>query len=240
MKFQSSLRIEPGSILILPSWNSVNKINMALDLLIFNTGFKKIGNLESSCIVPMAGSDAFGGDGLCSGLEVYQKNKIILVQARSDIYKGRGIEFVNELVAWIESLNVEKVLIITSADSGRKPDGAENWLVAVDCGFSGLCGQGITMLDVSVPSHLAVPIGNTLWPIGGGLTRWIYAKIKDSKINMGVLIAFCSEGDISNIATHLADKVYQLTRQESIKLFKFPPSWSVRDKFVKYQTELYG
>jgi proteasome assembly chaperone 2 len=240
MIFQSSVSIEKDSILILPSWNSVNQINTVLDLLIFNTGFKKIGILESMFTVPMAGSDAFGGDGLCSAIEVYQKDNIILVQARSTIYKGRGIEFVNDLVAWIKSLDVAKVLIVSSADSGRKPDGAENWLAAVNCGFSGLDGMGISLLDVSVPSHLSVPVGNTLWPVGGGLTRWIYAKLKDCKINLGVLIAFCSEGDIRGIATHLAEKVNQLTRQESIKLFKFPPSWTAQDKFVNYQTELYG
>ena len=63
---------------------------------------------------------------------------------------------------------------------------------------------------MSSPSDLAVPIGNTLWPIGGGLTRWLVSKIKEYKIPAIVLIAFCGDGDFKGIAMHVADRMYQI------------------------------
>lgn len=215
MKFHSLLKLPQNSILILPSWNAVNQINIVLDLLIYNAGFKKIGTLESLLTVPLAGADAFGGDDLCSGLEVYLKDNIILLQARSNVIKGKGIAFVQELVDWIKTLDIEKALIITVADSARKPDQAEDWLACVDYRFSGL--DGISKIDLSTPSHLAVPIGNTLWPIGGGLTRWLFEKMKKDLIPTGVLMAFCSKGDIKDLATHMANKVNQILKKGILK-----------------------
>ena len=89
MKFYSSEKIPEKTILILPSWNSINQINTCLDLLIFNSDFKKIGTLESLYTLPIVGSDAFGGDKLSTALEVYKKDNYILLQARSNIYKVR-------------------------------------------------------------------------------------------------------------------------------------------------------
>ena len=218
MKFHSSKPLPSNCTLILPSWNSINMINACLDLFIYNTGFKRIGSLESLYSLPMVGSDALGGTNLCSGLEVYLKENTIIIQARSSIVKGKGIKFVQELVEWIASIKTSKVLIVSSADSARKPDGAEDWLAFVNYGFMGIEGiQGIQNIDISVPSYLAVPVGDTLWPVGGGLTRWVFAKLKQEKIQTAALIAFCSQGDIKDILTHMADKMNQILKSGNFR-----------------------
>ncbi|KAF6166528.1 hypothetical protein GIB67_005390 [Kingdonia uniflora] len=113
------------STLILPALSIGNVGQLAIDLLVSSMGAQRIGYLDDPSILPCVGNNAYGPlpyGLLALPLEVYDSssNALTLIQQRSPVVKGMGMEFATNLADLAAKSGSKHVVVLSSLDSGRR------------------------------------------------------------------------------------------------------------------------
>lgn len=114
MKLNENIDLS-GCTLILPAVAVGNVGQLTLDLLISSTNMKKIGQIVSSCFIPIVGPDPYikDSDELCTAIDIYHSadKKIVAIQIRSPPIKGLQ-SFFEGLRDFIKQEKISKVIFL--------------------------------------------------------------------------------------------------------------------------------
>ncbi|KAI8911654.1 proteasome assembly chaperone 2 [Gorgonomyces haynaldii] len=205
---------------------------LSLDLIIQSCGFKRVGFLSSPLVEPLVAMNVYGQGQLYTPFEVYQNHGFTIVQLRSPVLKGYGIEFASTLADWAQQFN--QVFVLTSFDQSRRSD-VQLRSVPFRVHHNNLSESmrmKVQLLDW-IPLE---PFENefaehpTVLPPGGGLTRFLLDEFEKKKRPFCILGWFTGRGDNSLVAHALADHLDQLLdlkRASKIDKWTVPVSWTV-------------
>ncbi|KAL5021422.1 hypothetical protein ScPMuIL_000577 [Solemya velum] len=244
--------------LVLPAVSVGNVGQLAVDLLISTLELKKTGFIYHESILPLVGNDPFVNTvptscTLVTSCEVYEDRdkKLVVIQQRAPLIKGKKSFFVSWLAAWIKEQKFKQVVIVTSSYSHERLDtqlsgsqfrylaSRQAELVEGDK-FEKLKWQKLEKRDglaATAPSENDdTNVGATVYIPGGGIAKALYKECY-SDVAMIVMLTFCSEGDNAqdaiNIMNHLNEwlhlvepKVSKLKQSVSIP-WKLPVSWKL-------------
>ncbi|EGG09782.1 uncharacterized protein MELLADRAFT_103873 [Melampsora larici-populina 98AG31] len=203
----SNPSIFQNSILILPIVSLGNVPQLAIDLLIQSTSFKRIGNLDPSNHIPIL------ADSNIRPFEVYQTidHSITILQQRSPVLKSDKQIHISRLSKWIKSQNFSSVLLLISIDSATRTDNHLNHPTNL---FQLTYGTDPTELRDRLLQNFTSLIDQSSNPIpkdvpilsAGGLSRRLISKLETSNS----LLIYVAEGDGRLDAKVLALEVIKL------------------------------
>lgn len=193
-----------GTTLLMPSPNGLGYLGqLVLDLIINTLSFKRVAIENSPFIEPLTASNIYSRDGiLYTSLELYQNSDgtITILQLRSSVIKGLGIEFSSMLYEWTKLQNFDKVVILTGFDQACRND---KQLISHPSRFTGVNLKSNVEFDLeSVGIHRLEPyidefaVHKSCIPPGAGLTRFLYDLFSSSKNELIILSWFTAEGGL--------------------------------------------
>ncbi|KAJ3273827.1 Kinesin-like protein kif3b [Terramyces sp. JEL0728] len=199
------------------------KRQLAIDLLIHNFGFTRVGVFNSPFVEPIVGSRVYSGedDQIYTSFELYHSDQceFLIAQLRSPVTAGFGIQFAKALAEWVQQ-NEIKVFIITGFDKKRRDDVQlrSNQLYYHSSEIK-LSEFGINEIekeleDSEYPSRL---------PFGAGVSRFIVHELNHKGYT--VLGYFTEEGDNLNPSVELVDVVCKAFKLQFPKKLNYPSSW---------------
>ncbi|KAJ3413633.1 Proteasome assembly chaperone 2 [Chytridiales sp. JEL 0842] len=202
-----------GKTLIMPSPQNVGNISqLAVDLLLLNGGFKRVGSLLTQRVQSAIGNDSHQtvlAGSLQTSFEVYYNNgNHAVIQLRSPTIKGQGALFSKELVQWIQSVSFTETIVLSGADASRRSDqlikspSQLRYLSPLKLKPSALSNQ-FDVLPLEEPT--AQP-----FPTGSGLCKFIYDQLIEARIPTLVLFLFTADGYNVQDAGCLASVANQL------------------------------
>lgn len=99
--------------LIIPAVAVGNVGQLAMDLLISNGGFEKIGHIMSPCFIPIIGGNPYLANSteLCTSCDIYHNSekKIVAIQIRSPVVKKLTTLF-EAVKQFIDDYKIAKVI----------------------------------------------------------------------------------------------------------------------------------
>uniref|UniRef100_A0A0B6ZSN5 Proteasome assembly chaperone 2 n=1 Tax=Arion vulgaris TaxID=1028688 RepID=A0A0B6ZSN5_9EUPU len=115
--------------LILPTVSVGNVGQLASDLIISTLSLERVGYFLHPSLLPVAGNNPYADDGstsykMTTGCEVFESSvkKIVVVQQRAPIIKGRRKEYSDWLSDWIQEKKFHQVVILSSTFSQNRLD----------------------------------------------------------------------------------------------------------------------
>ncbi len=125
---------------MLPSTGVGNVAQLTVDLLISTLQLEKVANVWHRSIVPIIGPKAFQHDTskITTSCELYvsDEKKIATFQIRSPLVAATMIEFFNELIDYLKSSQIAKLILLTSSYAYEQHFvGSNPFAVVVDDGF---------------------------------------------------------------------------------------------------------
>ena len=117
-----------GYTCVVPTVSIGNVGQLAVDLLISSLDCEQIGTIFHKAIVPLFGSNAFDNSNPrpTTAVDVFVCTplKLMFIQIRSSIVRRHRQAFFTEFSNWLESLKVEKLLVLSSLDAVQRHDKA--------------------------------------------------------------------------------------------------------------------
>ena len=103
-----------GKTLLLPAVSVGNSGTLALDLLLNNSPYRKLGWIYSSDFLPIVGLDALDNaqNSLALPLELYEGDGIVILQIRSLCVDIKG--FIEKLVKWAAENGISSIIVAGS------------------------------------------------------------------------------------------------------------------------------
>jgi proteasome assembly chaperone 2 len=99
---------------------------LAIDVVIATFTLQKVGTLTSPHVVPMIGNDAIGSPQgtLVTALEVFScpDQRVVFLQQRSPIIKGKQSQFVHDLLSWYTNCSMASIILLGSVDKSTRMD----------------------------------------------------------------------------------------------------------------------
>lgn len=233
--------------LILPSLVSIGNVGqLAVDLLISSLKPEKLCKLHHDAIIPLVGSDPMDLEStdLMTAAEIYKKDNYLFLQLRSDIVKGQKKRFIDDLVEWIQSLDVEIDLIcLSSSEAHERLDSQINFgnnlrylstFEEDDPELKSLGWNVMEKRDCSRHSINNSEKNDELFIPGGGFSKDLLIKARETGVKCRILMTFASEGDNAPDAYRLVEYYNQWKNQIEFKDtpmgkrmdITVPPSWS--------------
>ncbi|XP_003384233.1 PREDICTED: proteasome assembly chaperone 2-like [Amphimedon queenslandica] len=116
-----------GYKILLPSVSVGNVPQLTLDLIINSLHAKLSGWFQDDSILPVIGNKPFNHSSpstLTTPAELYisHANKLMIVQLRSPIAKGKSNKFINRLVEWLEAQRPSAVILLASLYAEERMD----------------------------------------------------------------------------------------------------------------------
>jgi len=233
--------------LILPTVSVGNVGQLSCDAIIATLGPKRVGYLHDDSVLPIVGSDPFGeGSGqIATALDVYEsaEHKLVIVQQRAPLIKGRKCQFVDRLFEWIQACQFRQVVLLTSVFAHERRDtqlvGPQTRFLATPAAQQLLpdellSGSGehlgwihlekrqleFTNDDGSLEPDIFIP--------GSGITKSLFSKCVSENLSALCLLIFCAEGDNISDALTLSSLINTFKKWiPSDQQWKIPPSWKL-------------
>ncbi|XP_071958377.1 proteasome assembly chaperone 2-like [Antedon mediterranea] len=243
--------------LVCPCISVGNVGQLATDLIISTLKMEHVGYLSDSSMLPMCGNDPFNTSGLvegklCTTAEVYQSDekKLLVVQLRALLVKGKHSQFRKKLLDWIKRSNFSRVILLTSSFAYERIDSQITGsplrylttpMLEKHPNSPTKCGLGhwkqLERRDFvwsPEPEGTSIPeAAKGVYIPGGGIAKRFFEDCCREDIALAILLNFCSEGDNIPHALQLANylnewlKVTEKSKQASGCSFKIPSSWTL-------------
>ncbi|KAJ3321703.1 hypothetical protein HDV06_003996 [Boothiomyces sp. JEL0866] len=226
ISFQSTFPVElKNKTIVMPAPNSVAYLGqLAIDLLIHNYGFTRVGIFNSPFVEPIAGSRVYAGDDdqIYTAFELYHSDQcdFLIAQIRSPVLTGFAIQFAKSLAEWIRQ-NEIKVFILSGFDKRRRDDEQlrSNQLYYHSSAVQ-LSQYGVNEITKELDgSEYASRL-----PFGAGVSRFILHELNHKECT--VLGYFTEEGDNLDPALQLVQVVVKAFNLKPLKQVKHPASWA--------------
>ncbi|KAK2190412.1 hypothetical protein NP493_80g00000 [Ridgeia piscesae] len=217
---------------------------------------EKVGYLSTAAVYPVVGNDPFrapGPSGKCelvTATEVYAcaDKKLIVVQQRAPLVRGKRKQFVSELCHWIQSCHFTKVIIVTSSYSHERVD---TQIAGTQLRFllsqSLESREGPTLRDhlhwLELERRHPLPGGiqdapargdvdqSEIFLPGAGFAKDLFEALRSADVSAALLLLFCSEGDNALDAIQLATAIntwLHLVDLKTKQSWRIPPSWRLQ------------
>lgn len=250
-----------GYTFVLPAVSVGNVGQLAADLVISTLKMRKIGIIYDDSITPVVGNDPFGGcfssrvgtlhlatendvaclpSTLMSSCELYESSahRLVVMQLRSPLIRGRHASFRNKLVEFIKENHFDRVLLLSSTHSHERIDtqlrgdqfrfvATPSFLAKSDFGDA-LSKLRWTELEKREDcEENSIKDVNPYLP-GGGISKQLILACERENIAALALIVFCSEGDNVPEAFLLVNRLNEFTPIIEGKKtnWRIPGSWS--------------
>ncbi|XP_013407431.1 proteasome assembly chaperone 2 isoform X2 [Lingula anatina] len=190
---------------------------------------ESVGYLYDDSILPVIGNDPYTQDkyALSTACEVYQstEHKLVVVQQRSPLVKGKRNQFVTKLAKWLKVSEFSQVVLLTSTFSHERLDvqmiGCQERFLATKLMEEKL-GKKLreelkwkelekrpsfpapAPLMEQAPSSQNSTLQATSYLPGGGIAKSLLEECEKMDIPLLVVSTFCSEGDNVPDALRLA------------------------------------
>lgn len=157
---------------------------------------------------------------------------LTIIQIRSPCFRERRRHFVEQLVAWIKARKFQQVIVLSSAFSQYLAD------ISPEESVSPIRYLSSKISSVELPALKRVQrveqfthrptdaADGILYLPGSGLTRRLFAALQEN-VNCVVLVKYCSEGDNTADAFHVADTVNQLVAVKQPRESGGRVSWDI-------------
>jgi hypothetical protein len=132
------LPLSAGSTLLLPAVSTGNVPQLTVDLLLASLPHTLLGNFHSAHVQPCVGGDALmvqtrkkkndasadQKNCLTTALQLWHipSLRLLVLQQRAPVFRGRHRAFVNELLQWASSIQLNQIIMLTSSLAFRKGD----------------------------------------------------------------------------------------------------------------------
>jgi len=252
-----------GFTFVLPAVSVGNVGQLAADLVISTMQLRKAGIINDDSITPVVGNDPYGGcfssrvgtlhlrsenerstssstSTLMTSCELYESmvHRIVVMQLRSPLIRGRHASFRDKLVEFIKEKQFGRVLLLCSTHSHERIDtqlrGDQFRFVATSA-FLAMPSSEEMMARLrwvelekrERRDDNYVTDVNPYLP-GGGISKQFVLACQRENLPAIALIVFCSEGDNVPEAFLLANRLNDLTQiVEGQKAnWRIPGSWS--------------
>ena len=239
-----------GYSLILPAISIGNVGQLAIDLLIYNLDFKKVGYLYDHSILPLVGNDPFSSPkvpqgNLVTSAEVYKCNekKIVVVQLRAPLAKGCRQVFCDHVVRWIKECRIKQTVLLTSCVASERLDsqiqsGPFRYLLSPETQhLNELFQTEFNWKCLEERNVEEKEMSDVFLPGGGGVSKRFYQTCLKENVPLVTLLVFCAEGNNipdATILLHFANIWLQMKTnkanasddpQLSEVEWRQPPSW---------------
>jgi len=202
-------------------------VDLVLSTLLRSNQVRHVGAIDSDGLRCVTGSNPFAMDGeLMTAAQVYDsaEKNLTIAQIRSPCFREAKADFLNELVQWIQSSGFARVFILSSSFSQTLSDVPLDECIASPIRYLSFSKstENQCPLTAALPHMRKVQKVErfTLKPMadesdgngivhlpGSGLTRKLFAELEKISIDCTVLIKYCSEGDNTQDAFHLAETI---------------------------------
>ncbi|XP_044754374.1 proteasome assembly chaperone 2 [Coccinella septempunctata] len=179
-----------GFTLIIPSVSVANVPQLAIDLLIMNYDFKKVGMIWHPALMPLVGADPFNenSEDISTACELFvnESLKIATLQHRTSFHYKMLAVFLQDLKADIMKHKITRVIVLAS--------GFDHELHKIDKGklfYIDSTGNDTILEQIGVKAQPAVDDKYSL--PGGGFCIQTYEFLK-SVAHCTILIRYVSEG----------------------------------------------
>jgi len=245
-----------GKTLIIPVVSTANVAQLAVDLMITALSLVRVAVLDSRHCVPVVGAREDGLNGITTPIELYGRPDLdfLVIQQRSPILKSRKQEFIDILLAFIETSKIAAVLLISGVDPSNRTD---SQMMTTTYQIRPKNSPPIRPTVLQSLESLPIPAytspvqqepqnakeDNTIPFIpGGGLTRRILNSLPNGwSVPTACLLQFVFEGDNRADANILASVVAKVIGVEASCLpWKQPNSWRVGLFGTPHDQSLYG
>lgn len=231
---------------IFPSVSIGNIGQLASDLLISSlSNTHKAGYAITDLVQPIVGHDAFiqNSTDLSLSLELYEnKNlKLVILQQRAPLFKGKRNAFVQLLTEFIQKENFKESICLTSSNAYERLD---SQLTGIQCRYLTSKPSESSVKDLLDWKVLEKRIdhNNNLNELkeheelasfipGGGIAQKFYRACKEKDLNAYVLIVFAHEGnnipESIQLVNYLNEWKAYLTKSSSTGQlpWRIPISW---------------
>ncbi|XP_067404233.1 proteasome assembly chaperone 2 isoform X2 [Emydura macquarii macquarii] len=244
-----------GFTLLLPAVSVGNVGQLAIDLVISTLDMPKVGYFYTDCLVPMVGNNPYAtaeenSTELSINAEVYSlpSKKLVVLQIRSPFVKNKYRSFCQTLLSWVKSSRCAKVILLSSSHAYQRDDQQLHGtplrylLTPAIQKTDGDLMQRLNWKEMEkVTAYPGVNDAEMVLHIpGGGITKLLFSERQkwicnlspfcSNRIQMAVLLKFCSEGD--NIPDALALVNYlnewlQLIKSENSDATAPPSQWKI-------------
>jgi len=229
-----------GRILILPCVTVGNVGQLAVDLIIStllrSNEIEHVGKIVTDALRPVVGPNPYEMSGtLMTAVDVYDSSSqnVTVVQIRSPCFREKRSEYLDDLTVWIKTNNFKNVIVLSSAYSQFLPDTTEdegsNPVRYLQTSVSTLQVPLQPVYRVERYTHKPTndPSGIIYLP-GSGLTRKLFESLCKESIGVTVLVKYCSEGDNTDDAFQLLEKLNLVVPiKEASKRVTSRVSWDV-------------
>lgn len=205
-----------GTLLVLPSPNGIAYLgSLAIDLLIATEecGFHRTGFFSCPFIEALVAVNVYKNNAcLHTAFEVYQNSArtITLLQLRSHVLAGFGIQFVSALMAWIEMQRFKSMVLATGLDQSRRSDVQLQThpfrVYSPVISPSNIVKIESTNIKILEPYTNEFAVHKSHLPPGAGLTRFILDWISanhEFNVNFLALSWFTADGGIAIVCLTL-------------------------------------
>jgi len=113
---------------ILPAVAVGNVGQLCMDVLLCSYEVTKVGYFHDRNLLPMVANDVLaaraGAGEIAVNVEVYQcpSRKLLLIQQRAPVAKGKSAEYVANLLSWFKEIQVSQIILLASAESLKRGD----------------------------------------------------------------------------------------------------------------------
>lgn len=195
---------------IFPSVSIGNIGQLSVDLLITSlSNTLKAGYLLTDLVQPIVGHDPFvqNSTDLSMSCELYENKalKLVILQQRAPLFKGKRNAFVELLANFIQKENFKESICLTSSNAYERLD---SQLSGVQCRY--LASNPLkSTIDASLnwqilekridhnnnQNELKQPEQLASFIPGGGIAQKFFVKCQEKNLNSYVLIVFAHEGN---------------------------------------------
>lgn len=220
-----------------------NVSQLATDLLISTLpGTNKAGYLLSALVHPLVGYDAYvqKSNDLSLSCELYENKtlKLVILQQRAPLFKGKRGQFVQLLVDFIRQERFRETICLTSSHAYERLD---SQLSGVQCRYLQTNSLDHTNKELQdklgwIALEKRSDRNNTIEPVndqkvfipGGGIAQKFFRRAEEYQLNAFVLIVFAHEGNnipeanqLVNYLNHWKDYL----NKSSVSSWRTPISW---------------
>ncbi|XP_043268060.1 proteasome assembly chaperone 2 [Venturia canescens] len=234
IKFPENIDIKDYT-LILPAVAVGNVAQLAVDLLIYNSGMKKIGQLLSPDFIPFCGANPYDKNSseICTTADFYihEDKRLIVLQIRSPPLT-KLVDVFNELRDFIKARSISKVIILTSqwqfvrVDRQLSSNEPMRYVVSPSLELeSGKTFEELGWKKLEITNTNDTPLAIR----GGGCAPSLFKFLSKENIACALLFRFSSEGnnspDAKEFARFLNQWISLLPESNKDTCWKEPPSW---------------
>ncbi|KAI8051250.1 PAC2 family-domain-containing protein [Syncephalis plumigaleata] len=257
-----------NSWLIIPAVSTGGVPQLATDLLVTTWRLNRVGHLNDPNVLPIACVDpcAIGQTGITTALEVLQSDdgQVTVIQQRSPELPGRRQALVDNLLKFAQDNQFKGILLLSSLDMIYRPDmqlpGKEFRYVVVHgdkAPLSALIDRATTIHvkplesilheDDAAIAEQIIALDVVPMMHGSGITRRLLVTAHQLSLPVMALCLYTVEGDNTQGALSMTDKLVQLLsipgltadkQDASTMAWKIPTTWQLVNR-QNYTQELF-